>query len=88
LEAADFINKMIMRKPNYRLGVNGPDEVKNHAWLRQFPWKDLHDRKIVSPFIPQKDTDHFDEKNINEEWRDIEDEKFKEHGISLRRNSV
>jgi len=33
MEAADFINRLIQRKPLARLGVNGPDEVKNHPWL-------------------------------------------------------
>lgn len=33
LEAADFINKCLQRKPANRLGLNGPDEVKGHIWL-------------------------------------------------------
>ena len=28
LEAADFINKCLQRKPGNRLGLNGPSEVK------------------------------------------------------------
>jgi len=24
-----------------RLGINGPDEVKSHPWLRTFPWEKL-----------------------------------------------
>lgn len=35
-----------------RLGINGPEEVKNHPWLKNFPWQKLQDRKIESPFIP------------------------------------
>jgi serine/threonine protein kinase len=38
IEAADFVNKMILRKPAKRLGFNGSDEVKNHPWLKDFPW--------------------------------------------------
>ena len=56
-----------------RLGLNGPSEVKNHPWLRDFPFQDLEDKRIMSPFIPPKQ-DNFDQKNINEEWKDIEDE--------------
>lgn len=67
---------MIQRKPMNRLGLNGPAEVKNHPWLRDFPWKDLWDRKLKSPFIPPKE-DNFDQKNINEEWKDQDDEEFK-----------
>ena len=41
VEAADFINRLIQRKPLNRLGLNGPEDVKNHPWLRDFPWDDL-----------------------------------------------
>lgn len=64
---------MIQRKPMNRLGLNGPAEVKNHPWLKDFPWQDLWDRKIKAPFIPPKE-DNFDQKNINEDWKDQEDE--------------
>ena len=46
IQAADFVNKMIQRKPVYRLGLNGPSEVKEHPWLKNFPWQDLADKKI------------------------------------------
>jgi serine/threonine protein kinase len=84
VEAADFINKMIQRKPQNRLGSNGADEVKNHPWLRDFPWKDLEEKKLQAPFVPPKE-DNFDQKNINEEWRDVDDEGFKENFRTLRR---
>jgi hypothetical protein len=32
---------MIERKPNNRLGINGPAEVKNHPWIKNFPWQKL-----------------------------------------------
>ncbi len=50
---------MIQRKPMNRLGLNGPSEVKNHPWLRDFPWQDLFDRKVKPPFVPPKE-DNFD----------------------------
>lgn len=31
LEAADFVNKLLQRKPENRLGFNGPHDVKNHT---------------------------------------------------------
>ena len=43
-----------------RLGTNGgPSEVKNHPWLKDFPWQDLTDKKIKAPFNPPKE-DNFD----------------------------
>ena len=35
-----------------RLGVNGHKEVKEHPWLKGFPWTQLIDKKILAPFIP------------------------------------
>lgn len=78
---------MIQRKPMNRLGLNGPSEVKNHPWLKDFPWQELNDRKIKSPFTPPKE-DNFDQKNINEDWKDQDDEQFKQNALMLRRNSV
>ena len=40
-EAAYFINKLLIRKPQNRLGYNGPLEVKSHPWLRNFPFNKL-----------------------------------------------
>lgn len=34
LEAADFVNRLIQRKPHNRLGSNGIEEIKTHVWLR------------------------------------------------------
>ena len=52
-----------------------------------FPWQDLWDRKVKAPFIPPRE-DNFDQKNINEDWKDQEDEQFKQNAIMLRRNSI
>jgi hypothetical protein len=41
IEAADFANKLLQRKPIDRLGWGGMEEVKCHPWLRHFPWGDL-----------------------------------------------
>lgn len=52
MEAADFVNRMIQRKPHNRLGLNGPEEVKNHPWLKDFPWNKLMNREFEPPFLP------------------------------------
>ena len=59
IESADCINRLLQRKPRKRLGYNGAKEVKNHLWFKNFPWKDLYNRKIPSPFVPRKG-DNFD----------------------------
>lgn len=50
LECADFINKLIQRKPMDRLGFNGIEEIKNHPWFTTVNWKDYYDKKIKPPF--------------------------------------
>jgi hypothetical protein len=34
------------------LGVNGPEEVKNHPWFKDYPWTKLYNKEIDPPFIP------------------------------------
>ena len=52
---------MLQRKPVNRLGFNGITEIKEHPWLKYYPWKDLYDKKLDAPFVP-KNTDNFDKK--------------------------
>ncbi len=35
-----------------RLGANGQNEVKGHPWLKNFPWTQLYEHKLVAPFKP------------------------------------
>ena len=35
-----------------RLGNNGPNEIKNHPWFKNFPWDDLAKQNLKAPFIP------------------------------------
>ncbi len=50
LEAGDFINRLIQRKPSSRLGYHGAKEVKQHIWFRGFNWGKLYTFEIESPF--------------------------------------
>ena len=64
LKSADFINKLMQRKPSHRLGANGPVEVKKHIWFEFYPWKDLYNKKLKAPFIPPNE-DNFDYRYCN-----------------------
>ncbi len=35
-----------------RLGQDGPHEIKNHPWLKGYPWDKLYNKELESPFIP------------------------------------
>jgi len=52
---------MLQRKPQQRLGYNGINEIKEHPWLKYYPWKELYTKKLDSPFVP-KSNDNFDKK--------------------------
>lgn len=58
IEAVDFINRTMQRKPKSRLGYNGVHELKNHPWLKFFNWRDLYLEKIQSPFIPKRECNY------------------------------
>ena len=53
MEAADFINKTLQRKPANRLGLNGPNEVKAHIWLSEVDWQGIADKRVAAPFKPE-----------------------------------
>ena len=56
IESADFINRLIKRKQNERLGHGGDNEVKNHFWFKGFDWDKLYRRELISPYIPEEET--------------------------------
>lgn len=47
LESADFINRLIQRKPTNRIGFNGALELKNHSWLKNYPWEKLKSKILT-----------------------------------------
>lgn len=79
LEAADFINKCLQRKPGNRLGLNGPSEVKNHIWLRDFDWIALLEKRVDAPYKPDPLADNFDKAQAEcaDNWKEENPEEFK-----------
>jgi len=88
LEATDFINKLIQRKPVNRLGLDGPNEVKNHPWLKNYPWEKLYNKEIEPPFIPEGEFDPKQSFNQHNFYDEENPEVMKQNAILLRRNSV
>ncbi|CAK70018.1 unnamed protein product (macronuclear) [Paramecium tetraurelia] len=87
LESADFINRLIQRKPANRLGFNGPHELRQHSWFKNFPWQKLMNKELKSPYIPNQNEDNFDARQISIE-DDENNELIQQHSIMLRRNSI
>ena len=58
-ESVDFFNKLLIRKKENRLGFKGIIELKEHPWIKYYPWNMINDKSLPSPFVPQN-KDNFD----------------------------
>lgn len=89
-DAADFINKLIQRKPLNRLGLNGPQEAKAHPWLATFPWTKLMEKALPAPFLPSRSEDNFDARLhlSNDPWKDANSELMQESTALLRKTET
>ena len=67
---------MLERNPDERLGAKrGVREIKEHPWLKSFPFHMLDGERIRAPFIPSNKS-NFDQENIDEPWRDVDEPEF------------
>ena len=87
-QAADFINRLIQRKPGNRLGKEGPQVLKDHEWFRGFDWDALYNKTKTAPFVPPQSEDNFDAKYTNSEWKDANSEQMQQHQAKLKRPSI
>jgi hypothetical protein len=83
MEAADFINKTLQRKPSNRLGLNGPEEIKSHIWLKDVDWQAIEEKKFESPFKPD-----IRPPLTNPKIEKETPEQLEENSVMLRRNSI
>ena len=62
-ESMDFINLLLQRKEDKRLGSHsgckGAEELMKHLWLKYYPWNELKNKTLSAPFIPEP-KDNFD----------------------------
>ena len=65
-EAADFINRLLLRNDTNRLGYYNDYEIKRHPWFNDINFDDLIEGKIRAPFIPRKNHDNYDKKYCEE----------------------
>jgi serine/threonine kinase 32 len=80
----------LQRKPSNRIGNNGPEEVKQHKWLKTVDWQGLLNKNISAPFVPKVGQDNFDEKQTNspDKWQEENKELLEQNEELLRRNSI
>lgn len=67
LESADFINRLLQRKPIQRMGNNSVDEILKHPWLRNFPIDRVAARKIDAPWMPDPKQKKWDDSDMSSE---------------------
>ncbi|KAI8358593.1 kinase-like domain-containing protein [Mortierella sp. GBAus27b] len=64
-DASDFIGELLDRDPEYRLGNNGPEEVKAHPYFASIDWDVALQRKLPCPYVPElvseEDLSNFDD---------------------------
>ena len=58
-EAKDLIINLLIFDPKSRLGsgVDGGEKIKNHKFFKGVNWKDVWDRKLEPPFVPNLKSD-------------------------------
>ena len=88
IEAADFINRCLQRKPQNRIGYNRQTaELKAHPWFNDFSWQNLEYKEYQPQYVPDITVDNFDTNHVNnQEWKDAE--AVKESELQLKRDSV
>ena len=60
-DVIDFVNRLIQRKPNHRLGKNSINELIEHPWFNGFDWDNLLKKNINSPYVINE-FDNYDKK--------------------------
>lgn len=91
-EAVDFVNKLLMRKREARLGNDAPGTARLHPWFDKFDWKSLQNMTMTSPFsgivsidILTKKLSDMDGGHLNKNT--TEDEKGGDKAAFLKDNS-
>ena len=84
-DCINFINGLLERKKEKRLGVNGFREIKEHPWLIDFKWDDLMEKNLDPPFIPPQCDSNYDKKYCNEIEK-IGEETQKEYNSIRNKN--
>eukprot|EP00158_Paraphelidium_tribonemae_P006437 Partr_v1_DN27817_c1_g1_i2_m22565 putative serine threonine protein kinase len=72
--AKSLLKELLERDPLKRLGANGPEEIKKHAFFSNINWDQLYRKMITPPFRPNvasaSDTSNFSDEFTNETPQD------------------
>jgi len=62
-EAKDLIRKLLVRKPEQRLGFRGAIEIQQHSFFKTINWDDLYHRRLEAPIKIKSTNRHRKEVN-------------------------
>lgn len=48
-EAMDLIRKLLVRRPEQRLGFRGAVEIQQHPFFKSINWDDLYNNRLEAP---------------------------------------
>lgn len=66
-----FIQALLNRNPVKRLGANGGEEVRRHAFFSTIDWDALYNRRIQPPFEPMRNRGAEDTVNFEREFTNM-----------------
>lgn len=69
--AALFIQALLNRNPQRRLGANGGKEVQKHQFFESIDFEALYRREIAPPFNPTRTSNEADAKNFEAEFTNM-----------------
>ena len=56
---------MLIKNPKKRIGYLDLSEIKNHIWIKDYPWDKLLNKEITPPFVPVNSDYNFDINHVN-----------------------
>lgn len=53
-ETIDFIESLLSKNVDQRLGSNGSTDVKEHPFFEDINWAEIEDRVFMPDYVPEK----------------------------------
>lgn len=80
-QSRDFINGLIQRRSQKRLGTNGLAEILNHDWFKDFSWEQLSKKTMKSTYSPDSEVvfEYLKRAEIEENANEIKENKIYEN---------
>ena len=88
IDSVKFINGLLIKKQEKRLGYKSINEIKNHSWFKKFDWSGLYNKILNAPFIPPQGEKNFNPKYNNyDEKVNITNKEINENNINYKNNN-